>query len=193
MGIAVFPPSSGISLADGNTAGWNLGTDQWEQISEYKTTSGATSFDFTSIPQTYRKLVLVGMAMEVQTAGTAIFMRINSDSTASTYNVMQLRSGSGSDNASYLSQNAARLTWGDVAAGQACNYVIEFPNYTSTSSKYFNFLFGNVGTQYVSGFGNYRTGSTTNAITTISIIGQTSNGLFFSSNPGPAAVLYGVK
>lgn len=167
------------------------GIETWEQISEYKSSTGATNIDFTSIPQTYRKLVLVALAIELTSSGT-LRGRINADSTASTYNVIHQNFAGGLCN-SYLSQNNFQIAFQQVGAGSTTNCILEFPNYTSTASKYYTITSSFANTFYMVGNGTYRTGTTTNAITSLRLYTDTANNLFFSSNPGPSAVLYGVK
>ena len=79
MGISVFPaPSSGITVADGNAAGW--GSDAWVELANVSQVVGTTSYSFTGLSG-YRKLKLrVLGGFEVQSTGGIVKLVFNGDS-----------------------------------------------------------------------------------------------------------------
>jgi hypothetical protein len=91
MGIAVFPaPSSGISVADGTSAGWSSGEPSWELITS-STSTGAT-VTFSSISG-YRYLRL--LVREYQ-GGSNIKVTFNSSNSGYTHMQKGILSGGSS-------------------------------------------------------------------------------------------------
>jgi len=196
MGYSVFPaPSSGISVSDGNNAGWNLGESQWEQISEYKSTTSVSSINISSIPQTYRSLCLRIVGMTVST-DDSVYLRINNDSTASTYSRFYKRIlGSTWGTSNQHSQSRIELTDNAVSAGNTFHTFLHFPNYTSTSAKmvyWESFYFSGSGQVNLHGNATFRKSTTTDAITSLNFLTNATN-MYFDSNAALSLVLYGVK
>lgn len=196
MGYSVYPvPSSGISVSDGNNAGWNLGESQWEQISEYKSATSVSSINISSIPQTYRSLCLRIVGMTVNT-NDSVYLRINNDSTASTYSRFYKKMlGSTWGNADQHSQSRIQLTDNPVSSGSTFHTFLNFPNYTSTSAKtvyWESFYFTNSGQENIYGYATFRKGTTTDAITSLNFLTNATN-MYFDSNAALSLVLYGVK
>lgn len=200
MGIAVIPaPSSGITVSDGNSAGWNLGAEQWEQIAEYKSTTTVANIDFSSIPQTYRKLVLniVGLTTTTQ---DSVYLRINNDSTASTYSRFG-RSERSSNSGTITviqqhSQNRMQLNGeNNVEAGNTFHCFVEFQNYTSSNGKKLTwnaYYFSPVGTEHFVAEGTFRKGTTTPAMTSLRLFTNATN-MYIDGNEALAITLWGVK
>jgi hypothetical protein len=201
MGIAVFPaPSGGATVSDGNTAGWNLGANQVELISEFKTTTKANTITISSIPQTYRNLIIDWNGIETLGVGSHnVRLRMNND-TASNHSEHGYRI-----NASGVIQPINYSTAGDgffvgqvpdVTGGQLLNGRIVIENYTSTNAK-----IGTGTATYYAGQDitkvwtrlSFRTGDTTPAITSITFIAGAGNTLGMAGSTSDGVRIYGVK
>jgi len=77
---SLVPAAAGITVADGNTAGWGRNTDNWTLLG--RQTTGAASHNFTSLGG-YKK-IRINMARMELTSNTAFRMQINGD-TAGNY------------------------------------------------------------------------------------------------------------
>jgi hypothetical protein len=201
MGIAQIPiASSGITVSDGNNAGWNLGEAQWEQISEYTSTSSVSTITLSSIPQTYRSLCLTISGLECVTSSTGLGLRINSDSN-SNYMFGGFQ-GAGSTTISYQSNsntNFRMTTYDDMGIGTIFNAVVFFPNYNATGVKFCNYVTNYnspVGTQLrdVMQRATYRSGASQSAISTLSIYTSSgANNIKVQAMANSAVTLWGIK
>ena len=93
--------------------------------------SSASSVTFSSIPATFRDLVLVINANG--TVQTELFLRFNSD-TGSNYNTVRMQ-GSGSATASATTTNATGMRLngnGDIMTNFSFNAVIQIEDYSAT-------------------------------------------------------------
>lgn len=201
MGISVFPAAGGgASVSDGNTAGWNLGASQIELLAEYKTVTKANTITISSIPQTYRNLIIDWNGIETLGVGSHnVRLRMNND-TASRHSEHGYRiNGSGViQPINYSTQNDGFFVGQvpDVTGGQMINGRIVIENYTSTDAK-----IGHGSATYYSGVDNtkvwtrlsFRTGSTTNAITSITFIAGAGNTLGMQGATDDGVRVYGVK
>ena len=202
MGISVFPAAGGgASVSDGNTAGWNLGSDQVELISEYKTTTLVNTITISSIPQTYRKLIIDWNGMETAGVGSHnVRLRPNGSTSSgcsehgyrfdnSTPAIVPINYSASSDGF-FVAQVP------NVTGGQMINGRILIENYTSTDTKighgsatyYANFDVTKVWTRL-----SFRTGTTTPAITSITFIAGAGNTLGFGGSASDGLRVYGVK
>jgi hypothetical protein len=200
MAYSVYPAlSSGITVSDGNNAGWNLGETQWEQISEYKNATTVANIDFSSIPQTYRGLKLQIVGLTLSTADQ-VYLRINNDSTVSTYS--RFGRAERSNNSGTItviqqhSQNKIQLN-GDqnVESGNTFHCFIHFPNYTSSNVKkleWNSYYQTAVGAETFSAEGTFRKGTTTPAITSLRLLTNSTN-MYFDGNEALSASLWGIK
>lgn len=196
MAYSVYPAlSSGITVSDGNNAGWNLGEIQWEQISEYKSASVVANIDFSSIPQTYRSLKLQIVGLTLSTSDD-VQLRINNDSTTATYSRFLLNLvGNTWSNSNQHSQNKIILTNNSVSAGNTFHSFIEFPNYTSNYTKRLNWktwTSTGTGNENIEGIGTFRKGTTTPAITSLRLFTNGTN-MYFDGNEALSATLWGIK
>jgi hypothetical protein len=105
--------------------------------------SGASSIDFTSIPQTYTDLLLV-MSMRTSRASVADYAAVSFNSSTSSFSLRVL-SGSGSavSSASYTSSPDSRIA-GQVVGNSSTASVFSsgslyIPNYTSSNNKSYSF------------------------------------------------------
>jgi len=202
MGIQQIPlPSSGITVAEGSSAGWNFGAEQWEQISEYNTPGPVGTIDFTVIPQTYRKLILVINGMANLTYNEDLLLRINGDSGSNRYATHRSRDAGNNHTAGpYTHVSDSRIYLGGtagIATNSRYSGFFEFPNYTSTNMKFIKFdcYYTNISgaMENIEGHAVYRTGSSTDAITSLRLYGYSTSFQFSSSNPDQNITLYGVK
>ena len=184
MGISVFPAPSTSSSA----------TQQWTQIGAYTSTTNVSTIDFNNIPQTYRALRLVINGIVKQTTDDQLYMRFNSNSgnnyawwgwyaTGTTYlstyryvdqTVMTLSSPGTNINVSrYFMATIDIVNYAEVNAAKQ----VSFKSQWQEAGYYYN--------ETVSG--NWNTGASTPAITSINliagsgnmnIIGSNSNGIF---------------
>ncbi len=84
MSYSIYPPAaSGITVADGNAAGW--GSDAWVQLAAINST-GASSYSFTGLSN-YRKLRLGVTGIESSTIGSQpVYLVFNSDTNSTDNN-----------------------------------------------------------------------------------------------------------
>jgi hypothetical protein len=202
MGISVFPAAGGgASVSDGNTAGWNLGAEQIELISEYTTTTFVTSITISSIPQTYRKLIIQFNGLE-PSASLSAKLRMNGDTTGhAELGFVRVNSTTGETQITNLpASNNGFGIGADPSAAGLMSGTIEIDNYTSTAAKigrgvstYFNS--STWGTTINKTFLNlvYRTGSTTPAVTSVVFATGTSATLAISGSLSQGIRIYGVK
>lgn len=206
MGIQQIPlPAGGVTIGEIDTSVSNnsRGETVWEKIAEYKNSSSVSSHTFSSIPQTYRTLKLVLSAVRLSSGNNSIYVRPNSDSGGNYTMWSEARrdAGAGStDNRVEITIAAQQwsLALGHNIGSSYSNLELTIPNYTSTDPK---FCFGRGVVTNTDGSGSprsaiyegyYRSGSTTNAITSL-LIG--SNSTFYYENTwNPSfAILYGGK
>lgn len=200
MGIAVFPPSgAGLTTSD------LIGADKIQLIEEYKSASNVTSITFSSIPQTYSKLLLVGNNFTTAGENTNIRVRPNSDSTSGNYQYevdFEEQSGSGSHIFTQSTSNKAEFQLnqqGSNAAGSVMNFRFEILNYTTTEAKLVNWTLhytpvGGYNRSREISFGSYRSGSTTNAVTSLNLLTQAGDAyMTIPSAVNASLILYGVK
>jgi len=199
MGISIIPAASG-----GLTTSDLIGADKVELIEEYKSTSNVSSITFSSIPQTYSKLLLVGNAITTAGDNTQIKVRPNSDNTSGNYQFEvdfeeQANSGSHVFNNFNSSRTDFQLnTTGNNAAGSIYSFRFEILNYTTTAAKLVNWTLhytpiGYNRSREIS-FGSYRAGSTTNAITSLNLSTQAGSAyITIPSAVNSSLILFGVK
>ena len=199
MGIAVFPPSgAGLTTSD------LIGADKVELIEEYKSTSNVTSITFSNIPQTYSKLLLVANAITTAGDQTHIKVRPNSDSTSGNYQFevdFEETSNGGSHVFTNFTSNRSDFqlnTQANNAATNIYSFRFEILNYTTTAAKLVNWTLHYVPAGYQRsrevGFGSYRSGSTTDAVTSLNL--STSAGSAYITIPSAvnsSLILFGVK
>lgn len=198
----LVPAAAGITVSDGNTAGWNLGANQIELISEFKTTTKANTVTISSIPQTYRNLIIDWNGLETLGVGSHnVRLRMNGDSSGTAHSEHGYRFDN-SNPATYpinYSTNNDGFFVGQVpniTGGQMLNGRITIENYTSTDTK-----IGHGTATYYSGYDitkvwtrlSFRTGSTTNAITSITFIAGAGNTLGMQGSVSDGVRIYGVK
>jgi hypothetical protein len=202
MGISVFPAASaGITVSDGNTAGWNSGAEQVELISEYITTTFVSSITISSIPQTYRKLIIQFNGLE-PSASLSAKLRMNGDTTGhAELGFIRVQSTTGETAITNLPASNDGFGIGtNPPAASLMSGTIEIDNYTSTAAKigrgvstYLNT--STYGTSINKTFLNlvYRTGSTTPAITSVVFATGSAATLAISGSLSQGIRLYGVK
>jgi len=184
MGSTVFPVPSTSSSS----------TQKWTQIASYTSTTNVPTIDFNDIPQTYRSLRLVINGIVKQTTNDQLYMRFNSNSgnnyawwgwvaTGTTYlssyryvdqTVFTLTSpGININTTRYFSGTIDIYNYAEVNAAKQVAYKSQWQE----SPYYYN--------ETVSG--NWNTGASTPAVTSINlivgsgdmnIIGSNSNGIF---------------
>lgn len=175
---------------------WGAATGDWVKITEIVNSSTA-AFSFTSIPSTYRNLVIIGQARSSISAefGTGL-MRFNG-SSSSIYDWKCGPSdigGGGTTSAAASSYFVPYFTVGNTAtANNSFSFQINIPNYKATTfHKTFNSFTGTIYNTTAADFkvfvynGLWRS---TNAITSIEL-SDASGGTGFLS--GSVATLYGV-
>ena len=202
MGISVFPAASGgASVSDGNTAGWNLGANQVELISEYKTTTKTNTITISSIPQTYRNLIIDWNGIETLGVGSHnVRLRMNNDTASRHSEHGWSITGSGDFRPiNYSTQNDGFFVGQvpNVTGGQMMNGRIVIENYASTNTK----IGTGTATYYGDGLNqtkvwtrlSFRTGDTTNAITSITFIAGAGNTLGMQGAVDDGVRIYGVK
>lgn len=198
---SLVPASAGITVSDGNTAGWNLGANQVELISEFKTVTKANTITISSIPQTYRNLIIDWNGIETSGVGTHnVRLRMNND-TSSRHSEHGYRiNGSGViQPINYSTQNDGFFVGQvpNVTGGQMINGRIVIENYTSTDAK----IGHGSATYYGDSVDNtkvwtrlsFRTGATTAAITSITFIAGAGNTLGMQGATDDGVRIYGVK
>jgi hypothetical protein len=202
MGSTVFPAASGgASVSDGNTAGWNLGGNQVELISEYKTVTKANSITISSIPQTYRNLIIDWNGLETLGVGSHnIRLRMNNDTNSNHSENGWMNNAAGVTVPINFGINGDGFFIGqvpNVTGGQQSHGRITMENYTSTDAK-----IGHGSTTYYSGQDytkvwnrlSFRTGASTSAITSVRFLaGESGNNLGMADNNSSGIRIYGVK
>jgi len=200
MGIQTIPAASG-----GLTVSDLIGADKIELIEEYKSTSNVTSITFSIIPQTYSKLLLVGNAITTANDNTNIRVRPNSDSTSGNYQFeIDFEEQGGSGSHIFTTYNSGRSEFqlnqqGNNASGNIYSFRFEILNYTTTAAKLVNWTThytptGGYNRSREIAFGSYRSGSTTNAVTSLNILTQSgSSSITIPSAVNASLILFGVK
>jgi len=199
MGIQTIPATGG-----GLTVSDLIGAEKIELIEEYKSTSNVTSITFSNIPQTYSKLLLVANAITTANDNTNIRVRPNSDSTSGNYQFetdFEEQSTSGSH--VFTTYNSGRSefqlnTHNNNASGNIYSFRFEILNYTTTAAKLVNWTLhytpiGFNRSREIA-FGSYRSGSTTNAVTSLNLSTQASSAyITIPSAVNASLILFGVK
>lgn len=104
---------------------------------------GASSIDFTSIPQTYTDLVILSSLRSNRASAVRDITRVQfNGSTASNYSNIELYgTGSAASTASETSQTGSRCGYPTAASATSntfSNDLLYIPNYTSSSNKSFS-------------------------------------------------------
>lgn len=111
-------------------------------INSHTVPSDVASVTLSSIPQTYTDLwvVIVGQSTYAGDAGNGCRIRLNGDSTAGNYAMVDMRAGGAapigidSSSASYMEFVYLPSSGGGTAVGNLGCSVIEFQDYTNTHS-----------------------------------------------------------
>jgi hypothetical protein len=141
----------------------------------------ASSVTFSSIPQTYTDLVLVGSVNT--TAGLDYWYRLNGD-TGTNYSNTRL-SGNGSTASSFRAASASLIYLNAATASGQHNFTMHLMNYSNTTTNKTQLIrFDNAGTDTILRVGLYRS---TAAISTVLI--QTDSSTFTA---GSTFNLYGI-
>jgi hypothetical protein len=201
MGVSVFPAASaGITVSDGNTAGWNLGANQVELISEFKTTTKANTITISSIPQTYRNLIIDWNGIETLGVGShSVRLRLNNDTTSCHSESGWMNNAAGTTTPINYGTSGDGFFVGQVPSvtgGQLMHGRIVIENYTSTDAKIGTGTATYYATQDVTKVWtrlSFRTGATTNAITSITFIAGAGNNLGMQGSTSDGVRIYGVK
>jgi hypothetical protein len=118
---SLVPASAGITVSDGNTAGWGKTSDNWVLLG--RVTSNATSHNFTSLGG-YKKLK-INIARAEVTVSTQIRLQFNGD-TANNYSTSAATRAVGFTNPVYIN-NTMSGGWYNVlsspSSGGAILYV----------------------------------------------------------------------
>tara|TARA_R110002020_G_scaffold189614_1_gene388839 strand:- start:1160 stop:1849 length:690 start_codon:yes stop_codon:yes gene_type:complete len=152
IGAEVAPTSSAASgvwgdlneVAENVGAGtWPTPPDDWEFIAKFVGDGTTASYDFTSIPQTYRDLRFVGsLARNSGSAGRVYFeIDVGSgiDTTASNYGFLQIKGASSNYGAFSVSNSYGGYPgfYGDWPSGsatkQANSFFMDFHDYANSS------------------------------------------------------------
>lgn len=194
MGIQTIPTASGLAVSD------LVATPVYELISEHTTIAPVTTLTFSNIPQTYRKLYLQWAGL-LENSGVTISygIRINGDSGANRYKINRIKYRLNSSATDITEDSATSFLFSNALANQntKSSGFLEFHNYTSTSSK---IITGQLN-QYedlgqpreITLRGRYRSGSTTNPITSLSLIITSGTNFRFAGEDLDSLALYGVK
>ena len=168
-------------------------------IATVEATGSSSSLEFTSIPQTYTNLMILGsVRVTTGSGGTGLSIRFNSDS-GSNYNTLIYqfeRSGSSSGTTDLIGSASANKMYSDVAPDSAYSAnvfnasIMDIPNYSSTSE--YKHLISQAMSPFTTGLTSYQWHFTngwmsTAAITTITI--STNSGQSISG--GSSYSLYG--
>lgn len=106
----------------------------YEPIQTQTLGSSTQTVTLSSIPGTYTDLVLVISPASATSSGSAIRMRINGDTTASSYSSIYLQ-GLGSSSNSAKEQNDLSLGWQIGVTNSFVNaYILHFMNYSNTTT-----------------------------------------------------------
>lgn len=198
---SLYAPTAAAIVSAGNTAGWNLGAGQLELISEYKTTTKTNTITISSIPQTYRNLIIDWNGIETLGVGSHnVRLRMNND-TSSRHSEHGFRYETGNTATTvinYSTQNDGFFVGQvpNVTGGQMMNGRIVIENYTSADTK-----IGHGSATYYGGADitkvwtrlSFRTGTTTAAITSITFIAGAGNNLGMQGATDDGVRIYGVK
>jgi len=168
---------------------------------EEKVISASTGFSFSSIPQTYKQLILVWGAMNHDGNSSPFSVRLNNN-TGSVYAVKGTESNNASANQTNILTTSIRSTntypFGESVQGDgvyegAINGYATIDNYTSTSKyKQINMFYS-----YTNAFSEQKSGHllclylSTSAITTIDIV-RLSGARTISSFANTSVRLYGL-
>jgi hypothetical protein len=166
----------------------------YEVIASYTFASAATSFTFSSIPQTYTDLQVIWSAKETTTSGDGR-MYMNGDSTFGNYiwsrGLMEATGAAPNEVYAYSTQNNASAHWVAQNSMNSAYYQagqIDIFNYTSTNM--FKNSFAKIGSGYANQTAQFfmNTWENTSAVTSIEI---------FATGPtltvGTTMTLYGIK
>lgn len=199
MGVSVFPAASGgASVSDGNSDGWNLGANQVELISEYTTTTLMNTITISSIPQTYRNLIIQWNGIETLGVGSHnVRLRMNNHTTGHAEFGWYFNNGFNPSTINHPNNDGWFVGQvPNVTGGQTLNGRILIENYSSTVTKIAN---GTAtyysGSDYTKVWDNlsYRQSGGTPAITSITFIAGAGNTLGMSGATSAGIRLYGVK
>ena len=127
-----------VLTADGaGSMGWEaINADSMTVITSGNLPTTSANFSFTSIPQTYKKLVLFLNDFRVATSGQTRF-RINNDTGTQYMNAFTYVSGAGpSYTASALNDTYAYVYPVSSATSQDHQAILEISQYTETSLQY---------------------------------------------------------
>lgn len=193
MGIQQIPlPAGGLTTSD-------LVTEPlWEQIDEYKSNAQVAGITFSNIPQTYRSIKLQIIGLYVNGADD-MYLRINNDSTASTYSKFASSYHQGLTSVNVQQQHSQNKIiingYNAIQTGNAFHCFLNFPNYTTDKSKFVEFegYYFNTANQdsYVKGHATFRKGATTPAMTSLRLF---NNGnIYLDGNEALAVTLWGCK
>jgi hypothetical protein len=197
---SLYAPTAAAIVTAGNTAGWNLGAGQLELISEYKTTTKTNSITISSIPQTYRNLIIDWNGLDTLGVGSHnIRLRMNNDTNSNHSESGWMNNAAGTTVPINYGISGDGFFIGqvpNVTGGQQSHGRITMENYTSTDAK-----IGHGNTTYYSAQDitkvwnrlSFRTGSTTNPITSVTFIAGAGNNLGMADNNSSGIRIYGVK
>lgn len=153
----------------------------YEAIATYSSSGSSTEFNFTSIPSTYTDLIVVVDGKTI--SGATFACQLNGD-TGNNYSYTRLY-GNGSSAGTDRSTNSARWDWSIGSATDPLNIILQFQNYSNSSTYKSVLCRSNNPINYVGTIiGLYRS---TSVISSIKI--YTTN--TFAS--GTSATLYGIK
>lgn len=167
-------------------------TPTYDLIASNVLSSATSSVTFSSIPATYRDLIVVALGVSTGDFSN-MFIRFNAD-TGSNYNAVYM-TGNGSSTGSSAPSNQTSLYIANNAAyaanGNAIQAIISIMDYSATDkhktvlarSNAINASFG--GTEAVAG-----RWASTSAINSVEIRNQSGNGFLFAS--GSTFYLYGI-
>jgi hypothetical protein len=151
---------------------------------------GASTIDFTSIPQTYTDLILKG-SLRSNDSGSRVDLALAFNGSAISYSSRSVRNADGtasSGTGGTTSIEAGRTPGATNTANTFSNFEFYIPNYTGSNNKSVSVdqVYENNGTNiYISL--NAGLWSNTSAITSISIAANTGNYIQYST-----AYLYGI-
>ena len=149
----------------------------YEAIATASPTSG-TSYTFSSIPQTYTDLVLVGSC--IMSGGTTLRLQVNGASSNYTYQIMR------SDGSITKSNSSSMIELCDNTAAALSTFVVNITDYT-TATLPNKVIFGQSGDSANSILicGGYTVATSISSVTVL-----TTNGQTFAS--GSSLTLYGI-
>ena len=152
---------------------------------------GASTINFTSIPQTYTDLLLVVSVRSVASVLNAdVFANINGDTTTQSWRLIQGNGSSASSaNASSTTGRIGIMPAGTATANTFSNIQSYYPNYTGSTAKSYSsdsVMENFDSTDYIELDAGLNTNTT--AITSISIASGNGNFVQYST-----AYLYGIS